>query len=476
MNYTLTEALDIINRANGTNYTSLEQVASAANSTNEGLKDMINKITKMMIVDTFNADILSKFRNVFVHADEKLEVGALAEVVDVSLLPVDDDIITTPTDLLPKLDAVSAQYVIRLARNIKKRIELTINEAVFVRAFTTINAFNSFMTLIVKRIKDSEKKYLFDFIISQALISVYNGKDMGTGSSLDLIKGIYTDLGQYEPYTDQLNLGAIQGATTIPISTSDNNVGMDTPQAMPVKINTLAAEMVDGVEKWTNMVIFTSKKLTNEIYNDLATIFHSDFLSIQKRFPNIIPMPQTLYNKQLADLNAQGNHNYDKFVMAIDKHALVFLWNLTAEKSQLWAKGEGKGLRQLVYSFWASAGYIPWNNGRYWVSTSPSATVQQTYFSEVQALGVSFSNPTNAITAAALANMSPILQTALRGSSTAHTVIDIANIVVQTTTPAAAGTAATPTEATATIVVPALSGSGAVAPTSIPFTFYYKNA
>lgn len=484
MKLTEKEALDIINRANDTNYKSFAEINLQVLPIpqNELLIQMGEKITKMVIVDSYTAKLRTIFSNAFASANMKLEIGAISEIVDTALLETSPDQINVATDLLPKLDAQPAQYVQHLFRNIKQRVELTINESIFRRAFTNINSFNSFMTLIVKRLADAQDKYMFEFIIKQIFLSTYNGKKIAVSDYPSFVKKIYSEFGSYAPYTSSLNLGAQPNASTLMPATTDGptNVGTDAATGvLPIKTNSWDLEVEDGKSKFPRMVILTSGQVRTEILNDLATIFHNDVLSLENRFPKIIDIPLEVYNSQLTKLRTlTGDNTINTLVYAIDERALVILWNLEASKAQFWNKGEGEGLRNIVNAFWANVGVIPWMNGGYWYGTiQPAGTItpdQTTYNNEVLTTAAFFSQASNAIVAAENAQLAPLIQTALRGTGSDKTVADWPNCVVTLTNPASAATAASATIATGEVFVPVVSGKNAVVGT-IPFTFYYKN-
>lgn len=486
MKFTEAEAMDIINRANDTSYKSFEELNLKVlpSSQNELLNQMQEKITKMFVVDTYTAKLREIFTNSFANANQKLEIGAISEIVDTALLETTPDTINVATDLLPKLDAQPAQYIQHLFRNVKERIELTINESIFKRAFTNINAFNSFMTLVVKRLSDGQDKYMFGFVIQQIFLSVFNGKKSAKTSLIDFIKDIYNEFGSYAPYTTQLNLGANPGATTLnpATTTSPINVGTDAiGDPLPIKTNSWDMTIADGKSKFPRMVILTNGAIRTQVLNILAEIYHDTSLSIENRFAKIIDIPKDIYDAQIAKLQAAtGDNTINTLFYAIDERALVILWNLEASKAQFWNKGEGQGLRNIVNSFWANVGVIPWMNGGYWYGNiqqpSPVSQDQLTYYSEVQAVSTNFNLDANAIVAAADANIAPILQTALRATVLPKTVADWSNAVVIFTNPPSAATVTAPTEATYSVYVPVIQGKNATAPMQLSSAFKYKNA
>ncbi len=322
MNLTLEQALAQINKSNGTNYKSFEEIQqflSASPNGNERLINMLNKITKMIIGDSFRGELLNSFTNIFTLANQTIEVGALAEIVDAALIEAVDDIIKDKTDYLPSGIGAPAQYVLRAARNVQKKIPLEINESIYVRAFTALQPYNSFLNLITKRIKDGMYKFTYDFVMTEIFAKqVFNKQDLGSSSSGEFMINIYNYLVSRNPYTSEMNLGADFGKANIPLERIDSITS--NPDGMPVKTNTLEiSHSSDGTFGFPDLVLITSGLLEGQLIGELADIYHSKFISPRGKFASVISIAPAIYAQMKTSL---GLATTQDFVIVLDKRSL----------------------------------------------------------------------------------------------------------------------------------------------------------
>ena len=370
---TITEqqATSFVNQATGLGFKSFADIqahiSAVPQEQNERLTNINNKLIKMLTIETFKQDKFG-FENTMAYGGQQVEIGAQLQIIGLPLVPVKDDTIANATDLLPEIsgDTIPLQFVKTYITNFKKRVELIVNASVFERAFTSIGAFNSFIALYNDRIVKSMKLYFFE----QGLAIINTGVKLSStiaGSSADVkafFTGLYEDWATTAPYTDKFNLGGDYTTTpatpTIPAGTN-NTDGLDV--SMPVKKNTTDwSKDASGKLRFNDSILFVKASTLSE-YNQkaLADTYHDDYLALEKLFSNVVLLPD--------DFKFAGTGTEPKYgAFVLSNLAFLRATNIKALKTQFWAKGEGRGIYQMVMSHWTTMGVIPFANGKKYVS------------------------------------------------------------------------------------------------------------
>lgn len=358
MALTRTQINTLISTATSGEFTELGQVLNIAEQ-NEKLMNVGNKLIKMINVITFEEEFLTKFSNVFETGNEKIDIGALIQIIGLGLISVVDDTIASATDLLPDLTAIPLQYVKTMITDFKKRVELVVNNNIFARAFTSIGAFNSFLTNYIGRLNKSMVKAIYDYAYSDIMKNIKNIDDTRGGNTpvtqtlKTVFINVYSHCAEMVPYSKKFNLGAVRGATTITQGT-DNRSGLDF--SLATKDNTTPMEVVDGVTKFNTLNILLKGELYQK-YNSLvlSTQFNNQYLALEKKFANVLIIP----DEYVEDTDAATTQS----IVVIAKDGYLIASNIETIQQQLWAKGTGGGIIQYVMFRYMAFGLIAFANG-----------------------------------------------------------------------------------------------------------------
>ncbi len=350
-NMTTRAANAILNQASG------GKVQIGSSST--GFDNLPNVLVKMIVQSTFKRTLGDYWTNFFGDLASRTDVvGALNKIVDAGELEIDDDTITVATDLLPDLSRTSGEYAKTFEMDVKKRVELILSMEEYKLAFTTLDSFNNFITLLKSKVGVAVYIYMWQYVQSTIIASIKNTVDLGDiKDQVVFQKLIYRDLAVYTPWSTEFNLGAVHGTPTIPAGTI-NTLGADFQ--VPTKQNTLNFETSKmGTKKYTGLNAFMPAVAFENQADLLSTVYHDNTQNVVNRIGDIIDLTQA----SITLLKVKFLEHNDYMMIVLDKDSLFISTRLETHKAQPWVKGPGGGIMQMVFSFWKTVALIPWANG-----------------------------------------------------------------------------------------------------------------
>lgn len=368
--YTETQAIQLINAANGTNFATfvdIENKLKAIPNPNGYLTSLSDKLTKQYTLETFRAITLKFWDTAFIGTNrETIETGALAEIVGLAIPEVEDDIITKPEDLLPNLSVIP-QLVQNLMISHKKRVELNISKGVYERAFLNIDAFNSFIGEYNGAAEKAITRYLYREWMKLMNVGIKRTIDMKSLELKDAFITLFKTIADEEPFSQTFNLGwngtdtTTGGLPTLPAKPATIPAGDSANVYLTDKSNAKVNDIEKSGKKWTNLNLVISARLKTE-YDALvlSNTFHTQYLALEEMFNKIIVVDRQTYTQAAPNWNVKAG---DELLMVIDNRAIFNAQAINANKVQAWAKGTGDGLIQKIDSFWVIMGIIPFMNG-----------------------------------------------------------------------------------------------------------------